>query len=322
MLSHQLGPDVSSYVRALAQCEIDWIRAYGTSPEAQAQNGARFDSSAHVHRLNQWLALAPAVLPSPENCYPSLSHPDLTLSNILVSGEDSELHISGIIDWQGATVHPFFHTNVPKFLGVEPEGIERLRPAPHLASSVELEDVDSLTNVSSEGSHQAALARSVITTLWDLSPMFANSLGSAHFERLRKMTYISSHSWSDGLPLVVLCLMNLCDNFGAENPINPRFPNCPISFSEEEMEQQRKNLKIHHREHLLENMMEFLMSRKELMCTEDGSVPAGDLEKARGIVTRGYEIAQEKLGSARLHELDPAWPYRENKFTLGSETCD
>jgi len=95
----------------MIECEIEWLHAFDDSLVVKIQNGAHHSTSSRIHRLEQWLAVAPAVLPRHcEPCYPALSHPDLSASKILIKGEESNVAISGIIDWQGATVPFFQHT--------------------------------------------------------------------------------------------------------------------------------------------------------------------------------------------------------------------
>lgn len=82
------GPDVLSYTRAIANCEIQWIQQYASSPDAKHQLGARHTPEEHIKRLEQWLAVAPAILPAEEElCAPALMHPDLhpTLGTYLLA---------------------------------------------------------------------------------------------------------------------------------------------------------------------------------------------------------------------------------------------
>lgn len=77
LLTYGTGKDIHSYIKAAADCEQKWIASFSDSHGARNQLGARHTASQHMSLLNQWLSLAPAVLPSPEHCTATLSHPDL-----------------------------------------------------------------------------------------------------------------------------------------------------------------------------------------------------------------------------------------------------
>jgi hypothetical protein len=85
--------------------------------------GAQHSAVQHISLLNKWLLLAPAVLPSPEYCLPTLSHPDLHAANIFVD-DDRSVSVTAIIDRQGATVRPLFETTIPDFVNINIENLQ------------------------------------------------------------------------------------------------------------------------------------------------------------------------------------------------------
>jgi hypothetical protein len=229
--------------------------------------------------------------------------------------------ISGIIDWQGATVSPFFYTHVPKFLDANSEELRHMQPLRDIGRSINADGDNSSNPGQMRLFGQKALTRAVVTVMRDLSPALFNVLSSSHLEKVRNMIYMSSHSWSDGLPLLVACMMTICDSYSEDVPAHPSYPTCPVSFSDKERQQQEADIKFHKREALLESMLTLFLDEKRIKYTEDGCVPAHLLEDAQAIVENAYESAKRKLGEKRQHELDAAWPYRKDKFTLMSELC-
>ncbi|RMZ79727.1 hypothetical protein DV738_g3251, partial [Chaetothyriales sp. CBS 135597] len=70
--------------------------------------------SEHTSLLSQFLQLAPCIIPPGSYTAPTLRHPDLSLSNILLAPGSSK--IVGIIDWQDAVILPrFMQAGYPAF---------------------------------------------------------------------------------------------------------------------------------------------------------------------------------------------------------------
>lgn len=63
--------------------------------------------------LNSYLQIAPLIVPTdPKMTKAVIRHPDLSPNNILVSAGGE---ITGLIDWQHATIKPFFiHAKIPE----------------------------------------------------------------------------------------------------------------------------------------------------------------------------------------------------------------
>ncbi|KAF7589600.1 hypothetical protein BBP40_004060 [Aspergillus hancockii] len=65
------------------------------------------DPSQHTSLLSKFLKVSPFLVPSePTHNSPTLRHPDLSLSNILLKPGSTE--IAGVIDWQDAVIFPLF----------------------------------------------------------------------------------------------------------------------------------------------------------------------------------------------------------------------
>lgn len=102
--------------------------------------------------------------------------------------------------------------------------------------------------------------------------------------------------------------MDICDDYGEDVPKHPDYPTCPISFSDSERQQQKDDISFHRREMILGTMMELMFAERELAYNEDGCVPVDQLERAQAAAARVYQLAKERLGEERVHELDAAWP--------------
>jgi hypothetical protein len=70
--------------------------------------------SEHISLLLRCLQLAPHLIPSGSHSVPTLRHPDLSLSNILLAPGSTK--IISIIDWQDAVIFPrFMQAGYPAF---------------------------------------------------------------------------------------------------------------------------------------------------------------------------------------------------------------
>jgi hypothetical protein len=99
-------------LQAPAEKELAWLRWYGRPryPFDRAYretfNYQKQDPKEHVASLKDYIRLAPYLVPTNEKLnLPVLRHPDLQPNNIFVS---EDFKITGIIDWQHASVLPTF----------------------------------------------------------------------------------------------------------------------------------------------------------------------------------------------------------------------
>lgn len=309
----RVGSDVESYIRAFSDAEIKWLGKFATSPKAQIQNGAHHSPASHIHSLERWNHLVPAILPTQSAlCHPTLSHSDLSGANILVSRDNSCFAISGIIDWQGASIRPLFDIFPSPFLMTQPGKVREI-------------DVQRGSNGqahSGETSTQEVLTERYVKSLFRLSPLLYNVLSSAHLEKLRAAKYYSSHSWSDGLPLLNEALIAIGDDYGKGIPLHDDYRSCPVTFTPEEREKNDADLKFHRQEALLEHLADRFLSKHGITWEEDGSVPAHQYDAAQKAVEELYDIGTKVLSGERLRAVDRAWPYRKGKFTHTAELCE
>lgn len=289
------------------------------SPAVQNQTGARHTPDAHIAAIQKWLTLVPVILPRAPFCEPSLSHPDLSGANILVTGEKRDMTVSGIIDWQGASIRPMFDLSPPRFLMRKPHELRELGIGSHSDDGN-----DALSGSSPNApSGQELLVMDYLEQIRELSPPLHEVFTSLHLELVRSGKYYSSYSWSDGLPLLDVAITSICDSYGDDIPSHADCPACPVSYTDEERQQLLVDLKFHSQEALLENYARRWLAKYGIDWQEDGCVPADRFEEAKDAIDELYAIALKPLSQEqhRVDALNRAWPYRTNRFTLTGEVC-
>lgn len=314
---------MKSYIEAFAKCEIEWITQFGESVNAQKHIGARHTPQSHLHSLGKWLALIPAIIPSKTDlCEPVLSHPDLSGANILVSDDHMNPAVSGIIDWQGASVGPVFNWFPPRFLNADPDDIRKLGvdgiapdPYPDTANTA-------VAAVSSDNAREILVKR-YLNSLFEHSPMLYEVLSSSHLENLRAGIYYSSHSWSDGLALFDAAQMAICDAYGTDVPRHPGHIECPASFTEQERKKLAVDMKFHRQEGVLEHLCRNYLEKRGMGWQEDGGIPTYQFDDAQRALAELHTRATKPLLAEphRMNAFHLAWPYRKGKVSLTSETC-
>lgn len=324
MHDSQIGRNVSSYVEAFAKCEIEWIREGGMSTKAQNHVGAHHAPESHIRSLHKWLALTPAILPTHDVLrQPVLSHPDLSAANILVTGENADLAVSGIIDWQGASIGPMFGLLPPPFLQAEPEDVRQLDIHGHMQNPSDGAGAPSATRTAADSSGQEVVARSYLTALYERSPELYDTLSSPHLEKLKAGIYYSAHSWSDGLPLLDNALLDICDSYGKDIPSHSDHPECPASFTEEERTSVGVDLKFHHQQEVLERVLTEHLGKRGMAWREDGDIPSHQFDDAQKALAELYAKATKGLASEprSMDAFNRAWPCRKGRISLTSEVC-
>jgi hypothetical protein len=326
LLTQDVGADIHSYIKAVVDCEIKWIQSYANSPNAQNQLGARHSAVQHISLLKKWLSLSPAVLPAPEYCTPTLSHPDLHAANIFVNDDDS-MSVTAIIDWQGAAIRPLFETVVPKFINIDTKNLKYAQlPAGDLQQPVLPDNFDELDvaqklNARAEVRHVAS-NHLFLRLVCQLRPVLYAAFRLHQMEDLRRAIYYSSHSWSDGLPLLEQCLLSLTTAYGDYIPASNDYLVCPVLFSEEDVKRHEKEFKeIILPEEWLDVHITALMKTKGIVLHRDGCVDKAIFEDARKKADESFLKISTGMDAERAEKFRRHWPMREGKFVLSMESC-
>jgi hypothetical protein len=326
LLTWGSGTDVHSYVKAAVDCEVKWIQSYSNTPDAQNQIGARHSAVQHITLLNKWLSLAPAVLPSREHCMPTLSHPDLHAANIFVNDNNS-ISVGAIIDWQGAAIRPLFETVTPDFVDVDTKNLKYAKlPGGYLQQPVLPDNFDEL-GVAQKSEARAEIRQVVsnhqfLKLVRQLRPGLYATLRLHQMEDLRRAIYYSSHSWSDGLPLLEQCLLSLTAGYGDYIPASTNYPVCPVLFSDEDVKRHEEEFRdIIHPEEWLDVHIRALMKTKSIVLHRDGCVDEEDFEDARKKADESFVSISAAMDEERAEKFRRHWPMREGKFVLSMESC-
>jgi Phosphotransferase enzyme family len=299
---------------------------YSSTPSAQNQIGARHSASQHIALLKKWLSLAPAVLPLHEHRVPTLSHPDLHAANIFVN-DDNPISVTAIIDWQGAAIRPLFETIMPDFVNVDTKNLKYAKlPGGDLQDPVLPDNFDEL-DVGQKSKVHAEIRQVVsnhrfLELVRQLRPGLYAALQLHQMEDLRRAIYYSSHSWSDGLPLLERCLLSLTARYGNYIPASTNYPVSPVLFSEDDVRRHEKEFKdIIHPEEWLDVHIRALMMTKGIVLHRDGSVDSEDFEEARKKADESFVAISTAMDEERAEKFRRHWPMRAGKFVLSMESC-
>lgn len=112
------------YLTSISKREAAWTVQYGQPRRRQfflSFSEQKIEPKDHISLLSQYGLVAPYIIPKQEDLTsPTLRHPDLHQSNIFLRPQSTD--IIGIIDWQGASILPFFfQSGFPVFCDRDPE---------------------------------------------------------------------------------------------------------------------------------------------------------------------------------------------------------
>ncbi|PTU21356.1 hypothetical protein P175DRAFT_0500262 [Aspergillus ochraceoroseus IBT 24754] len=129
------GPwsSAGAYAIDIARREKEWITRFANArhpADPLRQSDSQESPDCHIKLLDKYLKVVPHLMPShPGQNRSVLWHPDLHFGNIFVRGNQ----IVSIIDWQGCSSLPIFHTcRIPKFLKTHGPLLFDLPPATRL----------------------------------------------------------------------------------------------------------------------------------------------------------------------------------------------
>jgi hypothetical protein len=158
-----------------------------------------------------------------------------------------------------------------------------------------------------------------------LRPALYASFRLHQMEDLRRAIYYSSHSWSDGLPLLEQCLISLSAGYGDYIPASTDYPVCPVIFFEEDTKRHEKEFKdIIYTEEWLDVYIRALMKTKGILMHRDGSVDEEEFEEARKKADESFvaiSTGMDAKDAKRAETFRRHWPLREGKFVLSIESC-
>ena len=245
---------------------------------------------------------------------------------MFVSTDSNTPSVTGVIDWQNATVRPLFEIVLPSVFDVSATDVPHITLTgdfedPLSPSNIDELDEDAIDEIQNEVD-KVSLMRQYLTLVRDINPDLITVMRSEHMEHLRRALYYSSHSWSDGLPLLEQTLIQIYSSYGKEIPVHKDFPTRLISFSEEDRERHQKEFKtVIWREALLEEFVHRLMKKAGILPHRDGSVPEEQYEQAKQELLGIFARITAKCTPEQIEETKLLWPLREGKFDMSAESC-
>ncbi|KAF8588661.1 hypothetical protein K439DRAFT_1613343 [Ramaria rubella] len=213
-------PDIGSYLMAAAYSQKAWVKQYANLEMPFCRHNQHAALSDHIAALDVCASVAPLIVPPPDLCQPTLWHPDLSLSNIIVS-PTGLAKIQGLIDWQGAWTGPYcMQATFPMAIAYEggiiqiPEGSDR----PALPNDL---------------NQRLAMRHKAYEYIMAKDPRRIAACGVPHLNELCMLPYYVLRSWSDGLLMVQESLLSLSRQW---DDITPLGTSCPIQISADKQE--------------------------------------------------------------------------------------
>jgi hypothetical protein len=311
---------LAEYTQAVIDCEIQWLRSHAKPHPKDSplfRSDRENDPQTHIRLLEKYALVASFLTPREDLCLFRLWHPDLHLSNILVSGPDSP-EITGIIDWQEACIDLLLAAgSVPHFMAYsggkyvpEPSPPGEAAPTPVLPEN--FDDLDDAAKRKAEDELKAAKRYWVYTLFTEKhNPTLHRNRTQTELALCTWPLYWASRTWDEGLAFFENCLIIICDSWHSIDPDKP----CPISFTAEERAENERALALWMRDQEIEQLV------SEIGVQPDGVVDADKLEEAR---RRNTEVMERFVGALPEHERADArrrWPFQDGALSLTAEPC-
>ncbi|KAL1756048.1 Alpha/beta hydrolase family-domain-containing protein [Schizophyllum commune] len=315
------GPwdDVRDYMYALGACARASIEA---APDPDSDGAYR-----------DWIAKYEMLVPdlAPDGYITLvLWHPDLSANNIIVDRDESSYRLSGIIDWQGATVGPYYRQfSLPQPYDFDPKSEPRVvyseGGTPQLAVGLDDLDQEDREEVKCTLRHAwRAYFHELVLRKED--PRLAEDLcnPTSHMAISRAVTS-PAHTINRGsrwLPLIRRDIANVWSLWGVTvgvdddgTPIDP----FPFAFSDEEAERAHEEADRFVRELA---MCEYVLSELGLRWEDEGIVPAERYEEVKKAVEEARQTALDSAPDAEERaRIETAWPLQDGKPSLSADRC-
>ncbi|KAH7087401.1 kinase-like domain-containing protein [Paraphoma chrysanthemicola] len=237
------GPHVESLsvMQAPAKKELDWIHHSGRTrfPFARQYREAfhyeKQDPKVHADSLEKYLHVAPYLVPARSDLNdPIIRHPDLQPNNIFISKDHK---VTGLIGWQHAVVLPnFLAAGIPNSFQNYGDDESRSFTPPQLPS-----DLDPMN----EGDRNRAQEEFRRRQVHFFYLRFTQRLNDRHWRALespgniltRRIYDHASDPWEGLSTPLQFDLVQIARSWGqiVTSDSNGSFPECAVSFSDEEM---------------------------------------------------------------------------------------
>ncbi|TRM60757.1 kinase-like domain-containing protein [Schizophyllum amplum] len=318
-------PDDRAYMAALGACA-----------RASVEAGLDADpDGAYRHLISVYDELVPHMAPLRSSC--TLWHPDLHAGNIIVDGdidvEDADadsFQLSGIIDWQGATVLPYYlQYTVPPAYEFTPSDEPLVQYAADGTPNLP-DDYDNVCDEDKAAAQYAlrrawrALGHKIVIQAQDArlaNDLYGTTTG-ANVLRLTcdPVTTVTQGGYSLApLARSIATVQSIWTAIvGADESGSPRV-RFPSAFSDEDtrrMEQEEARL-----ERIL-RMCNDVLTRLDMQWEHEGLVPAEKYDEAKKVMEDARQAALAAAPSEEERQrIAEDWPYQDGKPVLSADRC-
>lgn len=258
--------------------------------------------SEHTSLLSQLLQLASHLIPPGSYSSPTLTHPDLSLSNILLAPGSNK--IIGIIDWQDAVIFPrFMQAGYPAFCEHDSSKTQSLQ-IPSLPDDFDGMDID-------QQKHSKAIFR------LEEANLYYTAATGVHNERhmaVLKLPHLGMRQYllrQTGYPWDADLINLRAALVGITTPsVWSRISSvaCPVVFSDEEREAaMAESQEWNESEHLLSRV------REHLDIDPEGGTDPNNFERA---VEGKRQFRMEMVRQAGVGQQEVCWrnwPYKDDE---------
>lgn len=292
---------MAGFLMASARNERIWIESSRQRDGIKQRILQPKEQDLYYRILRLYEAVIPHIIPKYPLAEPTLWHPDVSLSNILVP-KQGPATIASLIDWQGAFTGPYCTQAVfPEAFGYE-EGLIDLGPGvmpPKLPA-----DFASRPKEEQEKLRlhlKFAMRHKYYMYLMSRDPLRLEASQLPHTQVLSMLPYWAVRSWGDGLVRMIYALLEIREKWDSI-VLDERA--CPIEISAEEEYELRALIR---RSELYDVSIEIL--NKLLDAGGDGWVANDHYETAKGLLEQAKAEWDE-------YEMGGPFPYEDEKYSF------
>ncbi|KIM48624.1 hypothetical protein M413DRAFT_437823 [Hebeloma cylindrosporum] len=294
-------PDATSFFLAAAKNE-QMVLDHQSPSSSLYRRKPTHDQATHSKLLSMYMEAVPHIIPPNDKdlCVPTLWHPDLNLGNLFVSAS-GPAHLEGIIDWQHATILPYFSfMSIPPALVYKGDKIcmDGLFPGP-LPPNLDVLSAE-------EQAEYRLQLRLAHRHKW----YQAKSAGNPRRRPARRLPHVHElimlpnyviRSWADGVFELREALIALRRNWVT---ITGGLTPCPINFSEEEITEHEAQME---RFRCYEAAVDAVYS--VLHCEGDGLVVHQDFDAVHKLINTLEETWDEEITGSPFPFKDGEYSY-------------